>query len=259
MARQGRRDPAGGAIWLYGWHPVIAALNNPAREKFELRLTENARRKLDEQRISLPQGVSAVLDKPEAIARLLPREAVHQGIALKASPLEDVGLEEVLIASRHKESVLLLVLDQVTDPHNVGAMLRSAAAFGAAAVVTTARFAPNETQVLAKSASGALDMVPLVKEPNLARTLDQLKEHGFWCYGMAGEAAEEIHQTAFAPKTALVMGAEGEGLRRLTRERCDVLLRIPMTSAIASLNVSNAAAVALYAASTRLAHGVKVR
>lgn len=257
MSRPDRKPQTQGALWLYGWHPVMAALANPARRKLELRITENAKRKLEEQRTQLPSGLPVILEKPDQLARLLPKEAVHQGICLKAEPLEDTGLEDILIACRNKPSVLLLVLDQVTDPHNVGAMLRSAAAFGVTAVITTARFAPHETQTLAKSASGALDMVPLVKEPNLARALEQLKEHGFWCYGLAGEGKENLQNVSFAPKAALVMGAEGEGLRRLTREHCDVLVRIPIASEIASLNVSNAAAVTLYAASTQLAEGVK--
>lgn len=261
MARPDHRREVshGASLWLYGWHPVVAALSNPARVKTELRVSENARRKLEELRIAIPSQLAVVQEKPDAIARLLPKDAVHQGIALRVEPLEDVGLEDVLIATRNDPSALLLVLDQVTDPHNVGAMLRSAAAFGVRAVVTTARFAPHETQVLAKSASGALDLVPLVKEPNLARALDQLKEHGFWCYGLAGEAKEELPAVSFAAKTALVMGAEGDGLRRLTREHCDVLVRIPMTSEIASLNVSNAAAVVLYTASTQLAAAHKLR
>lgn len=168
--------------------------------------------------------------------------AVHQGVALDAAPLPETSLE-ALLATAPK---LLLLLDQVTDPHNVGAILRSAAAFGADAVLLTDRHAPGQGGVLAKTASGALEHVPLITVVNLARTMATLRDAGFWCIGLAEEGAQDIAAHDLSGKTALVLGAEGEGLRRLTRERCDALARLPTQGAIGSLNVSNAAAVALY-------------
>jgi 23S rRNA (guanosine2251-2'-O)-methyltransferase len=170
--------------------------------------------------------------------------AVHQGIVLDTAPLLDLGLDALLA----KQPRLLVVLDQVTDPHNVGAIMRSAAAFGAFGIILTDRHAPSMTGTLAKTASGALEHVALVHVVNLARALDQLREAGFWCVGLAEEGARDLGQLDLSGPTAIVLGAEGEGLRRLTRERCDELARLPTQGAIGSLNVSNAAAVALYEA-----------
>ena len=178
--------------------------------------------------------------------RLLPPGAVHQGIAVLAEHLDAIGIEDVGRMAQGREHALVMVLDQVTDPHNVGAILRSAAVFGALAVVVPDRHSPEETGALAKSASGALEVMPLVRVTNMVRALEQLKEAGFWTAGLAGEATQTIAQAKLSGKIALVMGAEGEGLRRLTREHCDHLIRLPMTSLVESLNVSNAAAIALY-------------
>jgi 23S rRNA (guanosine2251-2'-O)-methyltransferase len=169
---------------------------------------------------------------------------VHQGIALDAAPLPETHLNDLLA----KQPRLLVVLDQVTDPHNVGAILRSAAAFGAEGVILTERHAPGMTGTLAKTASGALEHVPLVPVVNLARALEQLREAGFWCIGLAEEGEKSLGAHDLSGATALVLGAEGDGLRRLTRERCDALAKLPTQGAIGSLNVSNAAAIALYEA-----------
>jgi 23S rRNA (guanosine2251-2'-O)-methyltransferase len=167
-------------------------------------------------------------------------EAVHQGIALEVAPLEPLPVESV------RDARLLVVLDQVTDPHNVGAILRSALAFGADALLSTARHAPAETGVLAKAASGALDRLPLVSVPNLARVLDQLADFGFFRIGLDSEGETLLEASLHGDRIALVLGAEGKGLRRLTRENCDAVARLAMAGPLASLNVSNAAAVALY-------------
>lgn len=179
---------------------------------------------------------------------MVPEDAPHQGLVLEVDPLEDVWLEKILEDGSRRP---LLILDQVTDPHNVGAILRSAAAFDALAIVTQDRHAPPESGALAKAASGALERVPWVRVVNLARALDEIAEAGFWRIGLTGHAERTLDQALGETRPALVLGAEGEGLRHNTETHCDELARLPISSAIESLNVSNAAAIALYAAATR--------
>lgn len=241
--------PPGNLFWLYGQHAVAAALDNPRRKIRRLTLTAEAEKNwaatIDAARQSHQLPGTEVVDKPE-LERLLPPGAVHQGIAALCEPLPAPAIEDLVrMAADHPEAVVM-VLDQVTDPHNVGAIVRSAAAFGALAVVVPDRHAPEETGALAKAASGALERLPLVRVTNVVRALDQLKQAGFWVAGMAGEAERTLASQNLSGKLALVMGAEGDGLRRLTREHCDFLVKLPMTGAVESLNVSNAAAVALY-------------
>jgi 23S rRNA (guanosine2251-2'-O)-methyltransferase len=240
----------GSPYWLFGVHPVEAALRNPRRRPHRLLHTAEAaahHAALLQLAKARPQGAPRLepADR-EALARLLPPGAVHQGLALLAEPLPPIDIYEVCDGLAEAERAALLVLDQVTDPHNVGAILRSAAAFGARAVICTERHAAAETGVLAKAASGALELVPLVAVTNLARALETIKEAGVWCVGLAAEADQAIGEADLAAKTAIVLGAEGSGLRRLTREHCDLLVRLPTAGALAHLNVSNAAAVALY-------------
>ena len=177
------------------------------------------------------------------IESLLPAGSVHQGIAVECGPLEQPSLQEWLAEKIDKP---LLLLDQITDPHNVGAILRSAAAFDAGAVILTDRNAPQESSVMAKAASGAMEAVPLISVTNLAQAMDLVKKSGYWVAGLDGHAKQSIHEAKLDAKTALVLGAEGEGMRRLTAEKCDFLVRLPMSGRMESLNVSNAAAVALY-------------
>ncbi len=233
--------PAGG-VWLHGLHPVAAALANPARRLKRLLVTEEAEAALA-ARLPQPWRIAPERVERARFATFLPEDSIHQGAALLAEPLPDMPLERAL---EHGHGPVL-VLDQVTDPRNVGAILRSAAAFGAAAIVMQDRHAPPETGALARAASGALEIVPVVREVNLARALDSLKKAGLWVVGLAGEAPVTLAQSGLhGRRVALVLGAEGEGMRRLTRENCDELCRLPIAPEMESLNVSAAAAVALY-------------
>ncbi len=235
--------------WLYGTHPVLAALENPARTLHRLLCTQDCFRTLEKvleqfsRKRSLP---SPEIVKKDIFDSVLPPGAVHQGIALSVSPLPALGVEDLIKKAAPHEHAHVIVLDQVTDPHNVGAIIRSAAAFNALAVIVPDRSSPDETGTLAKAASGALERIPLIRVTNLARTLALLKEGGFWCAGLDGTATETLAQAKLSGKIALVMGSEGDGLRRLTREHCDYLLRLPISNTVESLNVSNAAAIALY-------------
>jgi len=233
-----------GPVVLYGWHSVTAALTNPRRNFHRLLATENAARRLAEENVA--HGVKLEMVRPDAIAALVGPEAVHQGLYAEADPLPSPALEDVA-------SGVLLVLDQITDPHNVGAILRSAAAFAVTAVVTTARHTPEATGVLAKAASGALEFVPIVTIGNLSQALRTLKDRDTLVVGLDSSGEADLATVAFADPVALVLGAEGKGLRQLTRTNCDVVARLDLPGRIKSLNVSNATALALYVATTRLA------
>ncbi len=239
--RNARNDESGDAVILYGWHTVTAALTNPARRIHRLLVTENALRRLQEEGIALPMASEVV--RPDAIAARLTPDAVHQGLLAEADPLVSPDIEVLA------ESGIVLVLDQITDPHNVGAILRTAAALAVAAIVTTARHSPEATGVLAKSASGALEAVPIVTVQNLARALAELKERGFLVIGLDSAGPDDLAAVQMRAPLALVLGAEGKGLRQGTRAACDQLARLDLPGAIKSLNVSNAAALALYIAS----------
>jgi 23S rRNA (guanosine2251-2'-O)-methyltransferase len=246
----GRRQPERkelaerGGVVLYGWHTVRAALENPARRIRRLLATTNAARRLSEDGVPLELEVEVV--RPEMIARRLGPDAVHNGVLAEADPLLSPELDRI------EPTGVVLVLDQITDPHNVGAILRSAAAFGVAAVVTTARHSPEATGVLAKSASGALEHVPIVTVPNLARALEMLREHGYLLVGLDSAGEGELSEVPLRAPLALVVGAEGKGLRQLTRTTCDRVTRLHLPGRIKSLNVSNAAALALYVVTKRL-------
>lgn len=234
-----------GPAALYGWHTVIAALENPARRIRKLLATENAARRLTEEHVPLP--VTPEIVRPGDIAARLSPDAVHQGIYAEADALPSPSIEELA-----PEGVVL-VLDQITDPHNVGAIFRSAAAFAVAAIVTTARHSPEATGVLAKSASGALEHVPFIMVQNLARALAALKERGFFVVGLDSTGESDLAALTLRAPLALVLGAEGKGLRQLTRTSCDHVARLELPGRIKSLNVSNAAALGLYVAITQLA------
>ena len=235
-----RREPSDQVV-LYGWHTVTAALTNPNRRMRRLLATENALRRLADEGINV--SISPEVMRPDALAARLTPDAVHQGLIAEADPLPSPAIEDLPATG------IVLVLDQITDPHNVGAILRTAAAFAVAAIVTTARHSPEATGVLAKSASGALELVPIVIVQNLARALAGLKARGFLTVGLDSEAAYDLAAIALPEPLALVLGAEGKGLRQLTGATCDRLARLALPGAIKSLNVSNAAALALYIAS----------
>jgi 23S rRNA (guanosine2251-2'-O)-methyltransferase len=228
---------------LWGKHAVAAALDNPDRKLLKAWATREAAAFMQ-----FPKDVPVTLAEVADLARLVPHDAPHQGVVIEVEALEDAWLDGILNAA--PERAVLLVLDQVTDPHNVGAMLRSAAAFGAIGIVTQDRHSPPESGVVAKAASGALERVPWVRVVNLARALEEIGEAGFWRIGLTGDAEMDLKEALGSPRIALVLGAEGSGLRPNTREHCDALARLPISSVVESLNVSNAAAVALYAAST---------
>jgi len=241
----GTQAPAGGGgrYWLYGLHPVRAALNNPTRSCTRLMGSRNAI--ADIQALADSKGIAPEVVEREVLDRLCGADAVHQGIALEVTPLEPLSLGDLEDPESGRP---LLVLDQITDPRNVGAILRSAAVFGVRAVCVQDRHAPPESAALAKAAAGALETVPLVQLGNLARALDEMKEQGYWVAGLAGEADDILSDLPLDRPLALVLGSEGDGLRRLTRENCDQLVRIAMApNAVGSLNVSNAAAVTLFA------------
>lgn len=235
-----------GYVRLWGRHPVEAALKNPARSHRKLWATREGIDSLDGE---LPADFPVEYAEVADLARLVAKDAPHQGLVLECEPLEDVFLDSVATGDPARPVV---ILDQVTDPHNVGAILRSAAAFGAACIVTQDRHAPPESGVVAKSASGALETVPWVRVVNLARALDELADAGYWRIGMAGEAEETLAEGMPKGAVAIVLGAEGEGMRHNIAQHCDALARLPISSAIESLNVSNAAAIALYAVATRV-------
>ena len=226
---------------FWGKHAVSAALDNPQRKVLRAWATREAA-----EFMQFPKDVPVTLADVADLGRLVPSDAPHQGVVIEAEPLEDAWLGDVL--AHAPDDAVLLVLDQVTDPHNVGAILRSAAAFGAVGIVTQDRHSPPESGVIAKADSGALERVPWARVVNLARALEEIGDAGFWRIGLAGDADTDLKDALGPRKVALVLGAEGPGLRHNTREHCDALARLPIGDAIESLNVSNAAAIALYAA-----------
>lgn len=234
-----------GSVRLWGRHAVEAALKNPARQHRKLWATREGIDSLDGE---LPADFPVEYADAADLGRLVARDAPHQGLVLECAALEDVFLDEVMDGDAARP---LIVLDQVTDPHNVGAILRSAAAFGAAAIVTQDRHAPPESGVVAKSASGALEVMPWVRVVNLSRALEEMAEAGYWRIGLTGYAETILAEALPTGPVALVLGAEGAGMRLNIEAHCDALAKLPITRAVESLNVSNAAAIALYAVATR--------
>ncbi len=234
--------PHASRYWLFGIHAALAALGNENRRILDILATPAF---LEAHPDALDGHSFKSVGRQEMEAEL-PEGAVHQGIALLVAPLTEFDLADVLETVPADGRACIAILDQANDPRNIGAVLRSAAAFGVHALVVQDRNAPPETGVMAKAASGALELVPLVRITNLARGIEQLKEAGFWCIGLDGEAETPLSEMRLDGRTAFVFGAEGRGLRRLTREHCDALVRIPLDDRVESLNLANAASIALY-------------
>ena len=249
QSRPRHSQPSGNRTRFWGKHAVTAALANPARTIRKLSGTRDAIGALD-----LPPGLPIVYADVADLGRMVPADAPHQGLVAELDPLEDVFLDELLAAGSDSLRPLL-VLDQVTDPHNVGAILRSAAAFDALGIVTQDRHSPPESGTVARAASGMLEVVPWVRVVNLARALDDIAAAGFWRIGLTGNSKTLLGDAMGTMRVALVLGAEGEGMRQNTEAHCDVLARLPISDQVESLNVSNAAAIALYATTTRLLEG----
>ncbi|MFS0849853.1 TrmH family RNA methyltransferase [Novosphingobium panipatense] len=238
-----------GMVRLWGRHAVEAALKNPDRSHRKLWATREGVESLDGE---LPADFPIEWAQPADLGRLVAKDAPHQGLVLECAPLDDIFLDDVLNGDPLRPVV---VLDQVTDPHNVGAIMRSAAAFNACCIVTQDRHAPPESGTLAKSASGALEILPWVRVVNLARALEEIAEAGYWRIGLDGEGQSTLAEALPAGPVALVMGAEGDGMRHNIVQHCDAIARLPISEAMESLNVSNAAAIALYATATRETDG----
>ncbi len=230
---------------FWGRHAVTAALANPERTVRKLWVTREAAQHLD-----IPATMSVLYADVADLGRMVPPDAPHQGVVAEVDPLEDIWLGDLLEQGADDQRPLL-VLDQVTDPHNVGAILRSAAAFDALGIVTQDRHAPPESGTVARAASGALELVPWVRVVNLSRALEEMAEAAFWRVGLTGEADSTLAEAIGTARIALVLGAEGEGMRHNTMQHCDQLARLPISPRVESLNVSNAAAIALYAVNTR--------
>lgn len=244
-----------GGNWLYGIHACIAAIANPERD---IRRIVAATQNADNIEVPAAEAANAAFEACETprpqiewrdkreIHDLVPRDAVHQGIAIETKPLPHPVVEDVIEAAKGLSSACVVVLDQASDPRNIGAVMRTAAAFGALAVIVQDKHAPDVTGAMAKAASGAVERLPYVKVTNLARTLDQLKAAEFWCVGFDGHSDDYLSAKTMQGRNAIVLGAEGAGLRRLTRETCDLLVKIPIGDAVESLNLANAASIALY-------------
>lgn len=236
---------------LYGFHAVREAWLNPLREVKALLLTDQSARGFDDQiaqarKLGLKRPAPTMMDK-QKLENLLPKGAVHQGIALECSALPEVDLQDILVRVHQKPRSCIVMLDQVTDPHNVGAILRSASAFGLDGVVMQKKYAPMLDGVLAKTACGAVDHIPVAQVTNLARAMEDLKDAGYFVLGLSEHAPVSLGEVKPSEKCVIILGSEGEGMRRLLKENCDSLVRLPTGGAIASLNVSNAAAVCFFA------------
>lgn len=229
--------------WMYGQHSVSFALSNSERVIKKLVYAE------EKDLLGLP-SLSSTLETERLsrkdIQKIVGIDAVHQGLALQVMPLEELALDELNHRPSGKQTVM--ILDQVSDPHNVGAILRSCAVFGVSALILTDRHSPKESAVLAKSASGALEITPIIRIGNLASALNQLKNMGFWVVGLAEQSDQVLSDVDFSGKMAIIMGAEGDGMRKLTTKQCDFLVRLQTSDVFTTLNVSNAAAIALYEA-----------
>lgn len=237
-----KSEKASDRVVFYGRHAVYAALNNPERQIRKVICTSDHAREVTER---YPHLNCEVVER-KVLDKMLGADAVHQGIALEARPLDGLTLDELCQVCEAVDKCCVLILDQVTDPQNIGAIIRSAAAFGAAAVIVQDKNSPKESGAMAKAAAGTLELIPVVRTANLSRAIDVLKKNGFWVAGMDGYAKTSIDQLDKNGKIAVVMGSEGSGMRRLVEENCDITIRLPISDQVESLNVSTAAAIVLY-------------
>ena len=231
-------------LLIYGKHPVIAALSNPRRNCKNLYTTKIIWQELQQKLPDL--SVKVHLYEPHEIEMMLPIGSNHQNIILEAAPLNNLYLEDIIEEDANKEKSCLVILDQVTDPHNIGAIIRSAAAFSASAVILPDYHSPKENNTIVKCAAGACETIPMIHVTNLSNCIKSLKKEGYWVIGLDGHTETELNQSIFSNKIVIIMGSEDTGMRKLTRENCDYLVKIPMSSKLESLNVSNAAAITLY-------------
>lgn len=234
--------PESKSLILYGRHAVLSALENPARKIFKLMCTPENAKEISQKFPSVPL---VTLDKKE-IDKLLPGDCVHQGLALSCQPLPGLSIEELCAKAERVDNARVLILDQVTDPQNIGAIIRSCAAFGALALIVQDKNSPLESGAMAKAAAGTMEFLPIVRVTNLYRSIEILKKHGFWVVGMDGYAQTTIDKMDKSGKLAVIMGSEGAGMRRLVEESCDITVRLPISEKVESLNVSTAAAITLY-------------
>lgn len=241
-----KKTPA--AYWLYGKHPVIAALNNPKRKIFKIIAAGNEILSSEMTDLLKNRSIPLEIMVKHEFDSFLPKDALHQGLCAQVAFLDNCPLEKIIANHQTKH---LLILDQVTDPHNIGAIMRTSAAFDVSAVIIPEKNSCPETGVLAKSASGALDLIPIVRVVNLVSAIKLLKKNNFWIIGLDAYSEKELSQIEIPSKTVLVLGSEGSGLRRLTLENCDFTAKLPISKQIESLNVSNAAAIALYEIAAR--------
>jgi len=232
-----------GTIWLYGRHSVEQALQNPERQKIRLIVSKES-----DKPAFIPAGLHVSVESKDFFDSVLPKGSVHQGIALEVKPLIPLATEDIIREADSAGKGTVLILDGVTDIHNTGAIMRSCAAFGALAVIVTDKNSPEENGTMARAASGALDIVPLIKVTNLARCIQQLKDGGFWIIGMDGKAEKTLSELkhTLPAKRAVIMGSEGSGMRHLTTESCDFMAKLPISERMESLNVSVAAGITLY-------------
>jgi 23S rRNA (guanosine2251-2'-O)-methyltransferase len=249
MRYQKSKPPAanGQNQWLYGMHPIALALQNPKRQASRLLWAGDGDIPDKIAALARGRGVKIEIIGKSGLAQILGKDGLHQNLALQIKPLPETDLADILEDAKGKSLAIIVILDQVTDPHNVGAVMRSAAAFGALAVVVQDKNSPDITGSLAKAASGAVDLIPLVRVTNIARAIQELQAQDFWCLGLDAAGEKTLANCGLTQgKVALVLGSEGDGMRRLVAEHCDLLVRLPIDRAIDSLNVSNAAAIALY-------------
>lgn len=229
-------------VTIYGKHAVLAAIANPNRQIIKVMATKES---LPELKGKIAENKIAVVDRRE-IDKILPRDIPHQGLLVVATQLQSYALEEICDMAEEKQNCHLLILDQVTDPQNIGAIIRTSVAFGCLAIILQDKNSPQESGALLKAAAGTYEQLPICRVTNLSRSIDQLKRSGFWIVGMDGYAKTNVDEMEKSGKLAVIMGSEGKGMRRLVEESCDVTIRLPIAPTVESLNVSTAAAIVLY-------------